>query len=303
MNLNPSKFSLLIIAIFVTVGCAPQQYKFVVDSPPKYTCSNPIKTMEVMPFQSNNSRYGQQFSDLVKSGVANEGYISVVPKNAESTLTGLIEVGRIYNDSRTESYECTYYKNKKAYKKTCYTYYYTKKNSIKVNYNLHENREKNILYGDSYAEDFDKTWSSSESRSAAKVQALTDEQLIYNSMKKLAQKVVSDITPHKETVVRELQKGNSENVKLGITYLENGRIDQAIAIWDQVIENTTNPKDKAAAYYNIGVIKESQCYYKDAFELYSKANSILPAEKLYIKAMTRTEMSQHREEEMRSWKK
>jgi tetratricopeptide (TPR) repeat protein len=158
-----------------------------------------------------------------------------------------------------------------------------------------------FLTGDTVSVDFDKTWSSSESRSKARSKAYSDGQIINNALEAIAQKVSWAVSPHKETISRELQEGSDDNIKLGIKYLENGRTDQAISIWDQALHNTQDPKCKAAAYYNIAVIKESQGHYKDAFQLYSEANQILPHEELYIQSMTRVEQAQQQSDAMQKW--
>ena len=75
-----------------------------------------------------------------------------------------------------------------------------------------------------------------------------------------------------------------------------------MSIWDQCIANAQSKEDKAAAYYNIGVIKESTGDYRDAFAIYSKANALLPKKELYIKAMTRVESLNKRVSKVRQWK-
>ena len=288
--------------VFSISGCAAQKYSFVIDVPPKYSGERFYKSMEVYSFKSNRSNYGPHLSSLLKSSIAKEGYISVVESNAESSLSGALQIGNIDNNSRTEKYKCTVYRNNKQYEKTCYTHYYSKKVLIKADFSLTDNSEKRVVFGDNVSFDFDREWSSDDSRSAAKTKALSDDQIITNAINEITAKITQSVTPHKQKVERELQKGKDKSIALGITYLENGRIDQAISIWDQCIAQTTSGKDKAAAYYNIGVIKESQGLYRDAFELYGKANALIPAETLYIQAMTRVEGMKQQEGALRKWK-
>lgn len=287
--------------IFLTTGCSKKQYSFTIDAPPKYSSEYVFKRMQIRPFQSNRRQYGNTIVTLIKSGVAREGYIKVVQNKADSVLTGVIKIGNIYKDSRSKSYKCTRYNGKKKYETTCYTYYYDKKVLIKADYTLHSSVGDNVVLCDSVAYDFNQTWSSSESRSEARARAWTDDQIIESAMSTIASQIIHAITPHKETVSRELQEGSDDSVELGIKYLRNGRIDQAILIWDQCINGSTSIEDKAAAYYNIGIVKESQGFYRDAFELYSKANALLPEEELYMQSMTRAETLKQRDGELKNW--
>ena len=284
MKLGRFRVIIGVLVIFLFIGCSAKKYSFTIEAPPKYSTGYVFDTMGVQTFESNRKQFGNTIVTLLKSGVAKEGYVRIVSKGAECILTGTLYIGDIHKDSRTKKFECTKYSNNKSYKTTCHTYYYTKKVMIKADYTLYSNKDKNVVFGDSVSYDFDKTWSSSENSSAARTSALTDDQIINKAMQDIALQIVQAITPHKETVSRELQKGGDDNIELGITYLINGRVDQAISIWDQCISVLTSPKNKAAAYYNIGVVKESQGLYRDAFELYSKANVLLPAEELYIQS-------------------
>ncbi|WP_321419110.1 tetratricopeptide repeat protein [uncultured Desulfobacter sp.] len=191
---------------------------------------------------------------------------------------------------------------KKKYKTTCHKYYYTKKLAIKADYTL-KDRNNNVVLADSITETYNKTWTSRESQSEAKSNALTDEEIINQVMQTISRKIIYAITPHEEVVKRVLQEGTDPNIKLGITYLTTGRTDQALNIWDQCVQGAMSSNDKAITYYNIGVVMESQGLYRDAFELYSEANALLPTEKLYMESMTRVEMLNKKSGSLRKWKK
>ncbi|MDD5272336.1 MAG: DUF6340 family protein [Methylovulum sp.] len=289
------------LSLIMLAGCAPKvMHSFIVDAPAKYPSSLVIKEIEVLPFEGNG-QYGQTIGILIKSGISHEGYINVVP-GAGYVVTGNLTIGDVYKNSREKAYECSEYdpNTKKSYKKTCYSYYHTKKTITKVGYILQDKSSGSTIIGDSFTSNFDRTWESGTSVADAEASASTDDAIITASIEELAQKVVADVTPHKMTVSRELQKGDDDNIGLGITYLEKGRADQAVAIWDQVINQSLKTEDKAAAYYNIGVVKESQGLYKDAFELYSKSNVLMPKEELYMEAMTRVEGMKKDEEKTRA---
>lgn len=293
---------ILLLVLLVITGCSAKKYDFTIVAPPKYSSEQVFNTMEVLPFQSNKRSYGEKISGMLKGNVANEGYIGVVDSNADCRLEGTITISDISKNSRREKHKCTKCNGDGDCREvTCYEYLLTKKASIKADYTLYNNADSNVAYGDSVQFDYDKTWSSSESSSEVKAKAQTDEQILSGGLEKIATKITRAVTPHKETVQRELQKGSDKNIALGITYLENGRLEQAISIWDQCAEGLSSSKDKAAAYYNIGVVKESQGLYRDAFELYSDANSLLPAEELYIQAMTRAEKLSEQEKSLARW--
>lgn len=301
MKLRTVRIIICLSVIYLITGCSTKKYSFTIDAPAKYSSEYAFKRMEIQPFKTNRKQYGNTIATLLNSGVAKEGYIRVVQDGAECILAGVLDIGNFYKKTKTERYKCTKYRNEKKYESTCYTYYYTKKVMIKVDYTLSGSADGNVIWGDSICYDFNKTWSSYESSSEARDRALTDDQIINGAVKGIALKIVQSVTPHKETVSRELQEGSDDNIKLGIKYLENGRTEQAISIWDQCINRSETPEDKAAAYYNIGVVKESQGFYRDAFELYSRADSLLPAEDLYIQSMTRVENLKKNGEKLRSW--
>jgi len=297
----------IIIWVFIVImmtACGSKKYDFEVDAPPKYSSAYLIKSINIINFKSDNSAYKESFIRMIKNGIANEGYIKIVQGGAEATLSGFLNVGKVQGYTTKNSYECKKKVNGKKVKQTCYSFTYKKTHTLKVDYTLTSSQENSVIYGDTLTEEFSDSWYSSKSASDAKSQATSDRDIINKSLQAITKKMVHAISPHKETVSRELQEGDgNENIKLGITYVENGRIEQALSIWDQSIAQSTSPKDKAAAYYNIGVIKESQGAYRDAFDIYSNANALLPKEELYIKAMTRVETLSKKSKRVRKWKK
>ncbi len=262
----------------------PETHTFAVVAPADYPDTLDIKSVQLKPF-SVLSRYGKnyatQLKNMVETGIANEGYLTVVNRNANALISGDVNFGKIEKKSYNTSY--------KTKEETVYTYYYVKKLTITGNYSLFDQRRKNTIIGDSFNHNFEKEWSSSENSAEAEAKALTDEQIFHSALQEISQKIVYAASPHKETITRKLERGSDKSIKLGNKYVVNGRPDQAVSIWDQVIAKTEKVKDKAASYYNIGVVKEAQGKYKDAFELFSKANELWPERELYIIAMTRVE--------------
>lgn len=262
----------------------PQTLTFTVNAPAKYPASEIIRSVQVKPFTILSGRgehHAVQLKKMIETSVANEGYVKVVNYDFDAVVSGNMNFGDIQKKS--------YSKSRKTKEGTKYTHYYGKKVTITGNYSLTDRNENRTIIGDSFNFNFEKEWSSYENSDEAEAKALTDEQIIQSALEGIAKEITAAVSPHKETVSRELEKGSDDNIKRGNTYLVNGRTDQAIAIWNQVAEQTEEVKDKAAAYYNIGVVKETEGKYKDAFELFSKANALCPDRELYIKALTRVE--------------
>jgi len=298
-KLNNKIFILSLVTVSLFTACSPKKYSFKIDAPPKYSSKYRFKTMSIDDFNTDKSNATQNFKYMLKSGISKEGYISI-QKNSNTLLTGNIQIGDVQKESSSSDYSCKKKIDGKKVKSTCYNYTFKKNNTIKIDFTLSKNGS--TIYGDSMSESFEDSWHSSKSASKAKAKAPSDKNIINDLLKKLATRIVNAVSPHKETVSRELQEGESDAIALGITYVENGRLEQALAIWDQALSQATSNKDKSAAYYNIAVIKESQGAYRDAFDLYSKANVIMPKEKLYIKAMTRVENLSKKTETTRKWK-
>ena len=296
------KIILFTFLALILTACSPKEYSFQIDAPPKYSSQHIFKSMSVTNFNTNQSQYEQNIITLLKGGIAKEGYITIVQNGGDSTLSGILHIGKVTDSMDESSYECKKKVDGKKVKTTCYSYTYSKKHLLKVDYSLRSNRDNSTVFGDSISEEFSDSWFSLSSASDAKGSAPSDDKIINDSLKKIVDKIIKAVTPHKETVTRELEEGTSDSVKLGITYIENGRVEQALAIWDQCIANAESKEDVASAYYNIGVIKESKGDYRDAFAIYSKANALFPTKELYIQAMTRVEKLNKRVSKARNWK-
>jgi len=285
-----------VMVIITTTHCGPS-HKFTVVVLPEYLIR--IDSMAVKPFDTS-SRYKRQYAiqlkSMIEGSIAKEGFIDIT-SNSPIELQGQITFGNMRTDSYSK--ETRVIKNWKFDTEKVRKCFYTKKMTITGTYRLWNSAQRTTLIGDSFEIDIDKKWSSKDGCSAAKSKAITDEKLIHSALQDIAEQIVLDVSPHHKNVSRKLQTGTDPNIALGTTYLENGRIDQATAIWKQVILQTANQQDKAAAYYNLGVIKESQGAYKDAFELFSNANMIDVYEELYLKALQRIENAQQTRDKLR----
>ena len=283
-------------------ACGPKKYSFKVDAPPKYSSKYVLKSMTVKDFRSEGGHYAQTMIDMLKNGIAKEGYIKIVQHGSESILSGTVQVGRVSTSSDSRSYSCKKKIDGQKVDTTCYSYTYTKKHHLKVDYSLYSSRDNSVIFGESVTEEFDDSWTSYTSASDARNRATTDSEIISKSLATITQKIVNAVSPHKETISRELEEGSSDSLKLGIMYVENGRVEQALSIWNQCISQSKLREDIASAYYNIGVIKESKGAYRDAFSVYSQANVLMPTKELYIKAMTRAETLNQKNTKVRQWK-
>jgi len=297
-----NKITILLFSILFISGCSPKKYSFVIDAPPKYSSEHIFKTIKIKEFKIDKSRYKNSMINMIKNGIAKEGYIKVVSTSGEAFLTGTVNIGEVSKENENNSYSCEKKIDGKKVKTTCASYTFKKRHLLKIDYSLYNARDNSVVFGDSISESFSDSWYSSDSASSARMKATSDNEIITKALEKAVKKIVYAISPHKETVSRELQEGDDDSVKLGVTYVENGRVDQALAIWGQCVAQLKSKEDRSASYYNIGVIKESQGEYRDAFNVYSKANLLMPKEELYIKAMTRAETLNKKEKKVRQWK-
>jgi hypothetical protein len=289
----------LALALLVVCGCT-KTHTFVIDAPGKYPSEMVIHNMKIEEFSTPQRRYGQTLKEAIASGVANEGYIKVVDSGPEVVVTGSLDIGKIANNSYTKTSDCPYYdKNtRKVTTRPCTAHYLNKKLTVSGNFQMRSIKSNQIITGDSKKYNFDQTWNADSSTEVTS-KALSDEEIINSLLTQMARDIVYSVTPHKETIKKELKTGADRNLELGITYLKEGRPEQAISIWEQVIANTQKDSDKAAAYYNIGVLKETLREYKDAFEFYSKANALMPQEVSYIRAMTSAETASKQQRKLK----
>jgi len=106
-------------------------------------------------------------------------------------------------------------------------------------------------------------------------------------IEELSRKITRAISPTKSLSSISLQTGNHPGFEYGQKYLKGGLLPQAINAWKQAAQESTKKSDKAAAYYNIGVAYESQQAYKQAYEMFKKADEYTPANSTIIKGLVR----------------
>ncbi len=277
---------------FTSAFFPPRELGFTVVVPAKYPESSNIKSIQVNVFSmGTRSNYADQLKEMIEAGIANEGALTVVSQNADSVVSGNINFGKIDKVHSKDPVQSD--------KGMSYIYHYKKRLPITGSFSLADQRRR-TLCGDSLDQYFEDKWTSYQSKDDALFKAASDEEFIAAALRQVAQKVVFAVSPHKETVKRELEVGSDENIKLGNKYLVNGRADDALEIWDKVAQQTAEPKDKASAYYNMGVVKETQGKNQEAFDLFKKANELFRERTLYIQAMTRVEDAKKQKEKAES---
>ena len=194
-----------ILYTFIFTACSPKKYSFEIDAPPKYSSQYIFKSMNIGNFNTNQQQYEQNIITMLKSGIAKEGYIKIVQSGADATLTGILHIGKVHSGMDERSYECKKKVDGKKIKTTCHSYTYKKTHLLKVDYSLRSNRDNSTVYGDSVSEEFSDSWYSSSSASGAKSKSTSDDKIINDSLKKIAKKIIKAVTPHKETLSRELE--------------------------------------------------------------------------------------------------
>lgn len=292
-NFSNNIFSLiLIIASLAISGCATNSVRMDVDLPATDidSVASPIR---IEAFKSKSRDLGSQVSSLIESGLAREGYVDVVPSGGKAQLTGEINLSRLETNRDSSSHQVTVKEDGKKRKETRYTYTYNQKMNGTLNYRLKQGNR--VLATNSFEVNFDETDSGSSSADARQ-SAKTESQIENSILNQLARKVVMGISPHKASVAVDLMMGGKQGIgghkslKLGKVYMENGRSDQAISIWQQALnEPDLRDKDKASLLYNIGVVYEAKGKFVEAFQNFSRADQTLPGNKTVISAFNRVE--------------
>lgn len=299
--------TIALVFVLAASGCLRQQYQFKVHAPAAYPESLAIGSIEIKPFDLLSGQGRSEamlLGQYIETGVANQGHLKVVKTDADAVLTGQINFGKIQekthqdkNKSLTETLVA------KALgddgKKDAVKYVYQKSLVVTGSYSLFYRKENRVVLGNPIQIDYNNEWTSYDSYQEAKAQAPTNDQLMGGVLRIIADDIVSKVTPHEKTVKRYLESGDDERLKLGSKFLIHGRADQALELWDAVIRDSADPEEKARAYYNIGIVKEAQGDYGDAFALFSEASMLSLGNDLYLEAMSRVEKEKVARDRMR----
>mgnify|MGYP003572378727 CR=1 FL=1 len=285
----------VVIVCCLLAACKKPMVKEAALMPPIDT-NTVVQSVQVQAFSSNQSGYGARIADLVKNGITREGQISVLNQGGEAILTGTLTLGKIDSKAYHKSSEVTEEKDGRKYTKTVYTYYYRKQLTANATYSL--NRGSQAIAGNNFATNYDQEWNA-ETAAEASAKSLNDEEIISICLDTLAEDIVLAVSPHQQNLAFELQKGSHlkwdvwnlphKGLKLGVDYYEKGLYPQASQYWNQVLEQATEPRDQAAAHYNLGVYEVHEGNYGKAFSHFREADGLVPNKTLYMQALKKVE--------------
>lgn len=288
---NLNNLILLLIISVTSFGCStPPQAEFPVTKAAT-DLKHLVSPISIHRFVSNNSTYSKYIAETIQAKISEAGYVKVVKSGGRAFLKGNLSLGQIYQDSHSSSYT-----DKKG--KTHYTYYVKKRMSATVTYSF-SRRDGRILASGKFTAKYEDKKSASSS-TEAQSELKTNDEIRTQLVDELAIKVANAISPVRVSVQIELEEGSHSAIGHGITYMQHGRIDQAIYAWKQVtVKNSKS--DRAAALYNIGVALEAKGLYRDAFIKYREADVLEPGKKIYIKALNRVEDQAKQDGETRGY--
>jgi tetratricopeptide (TPR) repeat protein len=252
-----------------------------------------INSVQVRSFSSNHRGYGGKIAELVKNDITREGHIRVVDRGGQTMLTGTISIGRF---DKKAHYKKSESEDKKGNKKITYTYYYRKQLATDATYSLKQGNKQ--IAGGNLTDNYDKEWSGNTA-GEAQAKAVSDDEIILNSLNALARRIVTDISPHQATrsfpipcsslFDKALCWNRPQTTKLGVQYYQSGRHDQAEKYWQQTIDNEQNPEYQAEAHYLIGVLRVKDKQFAEAFRRFQKADELDPGNQLYMSALSQAE--------------
>jgi tetratricopeptide (TPR) repeat protein len=165
---------------------------------------------------------------------------------------------------------------------------YTLRSQAEVSVSYRLRRSGRLLASDTYGRGYDATAYGSNPNEA-RANAPTDDAIVSSLLRPIVDEVVRDVSPHRVVRELELRIGQHPGLDQGVTYMKNGRFEQAFAIWDQVAEAAQTAKDRSAALYNMGVIREVRGEYDEAFQMFSEADALTPGDETIIQALSRVE--------------
>ncbi len=271
------KFSFIFVCMALC-ACSSPTVSGLVDMP-AYKGTT-VSSVTVRPFEANYGRSsGMSITTLLKGAIVDAGHIRVVDRGAQGVLGGSLHWSRLQTDSWMDSWT-----DKKG--RTHYTYYYKQQKSVTVNYEL---RTRSGTVADAYTESFERQYFSPNGPSEARAYALAEHAIDTMLLKTLATRIMRDISPHAERVTFRFKENGNDDLALGVTYAQKGRLDQALSIFRQVADGTIDGKGRAAALYNMGVLYEMRGDFEQAFTQYRDANQFDLREDLYLDALTRIE--------------
>lgn len=269
--------SITILSVFLISACSEPSTVVSVDVPAQ-NLNRIVSPIRVNNFSSNRSTYGRKLAEQVKSDLLGAGYVKISKNGGQGILSGNIDIDRSTSNTSSHTY--------KSKKRGSYTVYTATKNTVgRASYTLVDRAGNTISSGVYKAEQ--SSSSSDESSSDARSRNPSDEKHRELIIEELSAKITAAISPTKSSSKVSLQSGNHPGFEYGRKYLEGGLLPQAINAWKQAAKESKRSSDKAAAYYNMGVAYESKRSYKQAYDMFKKADEYKPADSTIIKGLVR----------------
>lgn len=240
------------------------------------------KVISNVTVKNFSGEHGVEFAKKIKD-ILSKRYIKVFETNSENVLIGNVSVN-IEISYHTETEDIEREKDGKKYTETkIIAYYVEKSGSASVTYSLTSNGK--VLVENEHNTYLSKTGSSSSSEEIALMNSPNDDDILSEMLPELIYNVISDIIPHKEYLIFELQQGIDTRLNTGIDYYNKQLYSQAEEYWNKVKAGSIISVDKSSAYYNLGVLRIHQGRFQDAFQMFSMANRLQPNNSVYKKAL------------------
>lgn len=272
----------LIALAAALISCAPT-YSLLVDVPPRRAPTG-ISGMVVQDFVPPG--WGPSFSQELRGRISGYGFIQTSQAGGGPLLTGQVSVSQVRRTPGTSVQQVEEKQNGQKYVRNVTVYRVRSQAEVSVSYALVQ--AGRTLATGTYGREYDQTRVGSTAAEAL-ANSDTDDQIVGSLLGPLVEEVARDVSPHKQKSTIALRTGEHPGLEQGVQYMKHGRFEQAFAIWDQVVEQSTTASDRAAALYDMGVIREVRGEYSDAFDMFSKADSLQPGDDEIIEALTRVE--------------
>lgn len=267
-------------------SCAGDEgYTLTLDLPPRRAPAG-IDTIAVQDFAPDGR--GASFAQHVRRRLASEGLVQPVASGGMAELRGRVDVGEVRTTQESETRPYRADENELEVVKTFTFHRVRKQLTVAASYELQMRGQ--LVAGDRLVRRLDQTWEGATPEEAL-ASAPSDESLEDTLLAQLVDELVRDVAPHRETRSLPLVTGASPALRSGITQLREGRLDQAFETWNGVVASSDDPADRAAAYYDMGLVREARGEYEDAFVSFANAEGLMPADPAYVEARARAERS------------
>ncbi|MCB1809824.1 MAG: tetratricopeptide repeat protein, partial [Candidatus Competibacteraceae bacterium] len=274
------RHALILALVTLLLGSCATIVTEEVLSPPKLL-KQAITSIQVKRFAGE---YGRQLSVQIEGNLQTVSLIKIRTHGAQAVLTGSIQVARVTSDSYSKSFKVKKKDSNGKKYKTTKTYYYLQKRGLaSLTYSLVSGSK--VLASNAHNAMFERV-SSGASSQEAKASAISNNEIISDLIGQLAEKVIQDISPHKTHFSFQLQKGGHDYLNIGIAYYKKELYSQAEEYWNRVLNAVySNPQDRAAAAYNLGVLYVHNGALPQAFQMFRQADGLHPLNTVYMDAL------------------